>query len=224
MSNLQNNSNVSLSQQFTEELFNPSIDLVIDYSEIFIDDLIQNETLKEVPIIKSVVGLINSGISINKFFFAKKLLSFIREFNTRQIAVEKKKEFQKKINDDSQFRKKATEQIMVCLDRFNDVKKALILANLFKAYIEENISYEKFVFISISMERLHPYSYSFFADLEKVNYKIGHEFKGERDDDAESLLFSSGLAKEGPADWWKGFMLKEEGILLNEFGIKPLIK
>ncbi|WP_031454316.1 hypothetical protein [Flavobacterium chungangense] len=221
MDNLQVSDN-SMSQQFTQELLNPNIDLATDYSEIYIDDLIQNETLKEIPIIKTVVGVIKTGISINKFFFAKKLLSFIREFNSGQIDAEKKDKFQKKINDDSQFRKKSTEQIMVCLDRFNDVKKALILANLFKAYVEEKISYEKFVFISISMERLHPHSYSFFSALEKVNYKIGHEFKGERDYDSESLLFSSGLAKEGPADWWSGFMLKEEGVLLYEFGIKPL--
>ena len=222
MENLPVSSNNSLSQQFTDELLNPSADLAIDYSEIYIDDLIQNETLKEIPIIKTVVGVIKTGISINKFFFAKKLLSFIREFNSGQIDAEKKEKFQNKIKDDSQFRKKTTEQIMICLDRFNDVKKALILANLFKAYIEEKISYENFIFISISMERLHPHSYSFFATLEKVNYKIGHEFKGERDYDSESLLFSSGLAKEGPADWWSGFMLKEEGVLLYEFGIKPL--
>ncbi|MBP4139439.1 hypothetical protein [Flavobacterium geliluteum] len=222
MDNLPVNSNNSMSEQFTKELLNPSIDLVIDYSEIYIDDLIQNEAINEVPIIKTVVGVIKTGISINKFFFAKKLLSFIREFNTGQIDEEKKVKFQQKIYDDPKFRKKATEQIMICLDRFNDIKKSLILANLLKAYVEEKISFEKFVSISISMERLHPSSYSFFISLEEVNYIIGHEFEGNRDYDSESLLLSSGLAKEGPSDWWNGFTLKEEGILLYEFGIKPL--
>ncbi|WP_180904020.1 hypothetical protein, partial [Flavobacterium chungangense] len=99
MDNLQVSDN-SMSQQFTQELLNPNIDLATDYSEIYIDDLIQNETLKEIPIIKTVVGVIKTGISINKFFFAKKLLSFIREFNSGQIDAEKKDKFQKKINDD----------------------------------------------------------------------------------------------------------------------------
>jgi hypothetical protein len=222
MSNLPINSSISISQQFTDELLNPNIDLAIDYSEIYIDDLIQNETLKEIPIIKTVVGIINTGISINNFFFAKKLLSFIKEFNTGQINKKNKINFQKKILEDSKFRKKTTEHIMIYLDRFNDVNKALILANLFKSYVEEKISFEKFVFISVSLEKLHPHSYRFLSDLEKIDYEIGHNFKGDRDYDSESLLFSSGLATDGPADWWKGFKLKEEGVLLYELGIKPL--
>lgn len=224
MSNLPINSNLSISQQFTNELLNPSIDLAIDYSEIYIDDLIQNEALNEIPIIKTIVGFVKAGISINKFFFAKKLLSFIREFNTGKIDKEEKDKFLKKLQEDSKFRKKVTEQIMIYLDRFNDVSKALILANLFKAYVEEKISYAEFEFISISVERLHPNSYSFFEVLESLNYKIGHEFKGVRDYDSESLLFSSGLATDGPSDWWSGFMLKKEGVLLYELGIKPLVR
>lgn len=224
MDNLPISSNNSMSQQFTEELLNPSVDLAVDYSEIYIDDLIQNETLNEIPIVKTVIGIIKTGISINNFFFVKKLLSFIREFNTGKISKDKKEEFQKKILEDSKFRKKVTEQIMVCLDRFNDVNKAIILANLFKAFVDEKISYEKFVFISIAMERLHPHSYSFFAKLEKIDYKIDHKNEDVRDSDSESLLLSSGLATEAPSDWWRGFTLKKEGVLLYEFGIKPLLK
>ncbi|MEO1653143.1 MAG: hypothetical protein AAFU64_06335, partial [Bacteroidota bacterium] len=45
----------NVSKELFDELLNPSFDLSIDYSEIYIDDKIENEALKEIPIIKSVV-------------------------------------------------------------------------------------------------------------------------------------------------------------------------
>jgi len=220
--NLPENNNSGLSKQFTKELLNPSIDLAVDYSEIYIDDLMDNGALKEIPIVKSVVGVIKAGISINQFWFAKKLLTFIREFNTGGLDPEKKLKFQTKINSDDKYRKKVSEQVMVFLDKYLEINKAKISAKLFQAYAEDKITYEQFVSISICLDKLHPDSFKFLVDIEKLNFEIDHEFKGDRNWDAESLILSSGLATE-TSDWWHGFKLKEEGKLLYQLAIKPIL-
>jgi hypothetical protein len=220
--NLLNKNTTSLSSQFSKELLEPSIDLSVDYSEVFIDDLIEDGILKEIPIVKSVVGVIKAGISINQFWFAKKLLTFIREFNTGQIDSEKKIKFQEKINSDLKYRKKVTEQVMVFLDKYLEINKAKVSANLFKAFVEEKLTYDQFISISISLDRLHPESFKFFNEIEKLNYEINHEYEGERNWEAESLILSSGLATE-TSDWWHGFVLKKEGRLLYELAIKPIL-
>lgn len=210
----------SLSKQFTNEMLTPSIDLAVDYSEIYIDDIIDNAVLKEVPIIKSVVGVIKGGISINQFFFAKKLLTFIKEFNTGTIDAGKKEKFTERIQSDDKFRKKVSEKVMVFLDRFIEVNKAKVSANLFKAYVEERITYDQFISINISLDRLHPDAYKFIASLEAMNFQIDHEYEGDRNWEAEALVQASGLSTE-PGDFWHGFQLKEEGRLLYKLGIKP---
>lgn len=213
----------SLSHQFVEELLNPSVDIGVDYSELYIDDFIDNPALKEIPLVKSVVGVIKGGIAINQFFFAKKLLTFIKEFNNGTIDSKKKEKFKERIQSDDKFRKKVSEDIMIFVDRFLEANKAQISANLFKAYVEEKITYEKFISINISLEKLHPDAYRFLASLENLNYEINHEYEGERNWEAEALILSSGLSTE-PGDWWHGFKLKEEGKILFEMAIKPILK
>lgn len=221
--NLPETGKKSLSKQFTDEIIDPSIDLGIDYSEIYLDDLIENETLKEIPIVKSIVGVIKGGIAINQFFFAKKLLTFIKQFNDGTLDSQKKEKFKKRLQSDDKFRKKVSENVMVFLDRFIEVNKAKISANLFKAYVEEKITYDQFISINICLERLHPDAYGFIASLENLNYLIDHEYEGERNWEAEALIHASGLSTE-PGDFWSGFKLKDEGRLLYELGIKPSVK
>jgi hypothetical protein len=221
--NLPETNNGSLSKQFTDEILNPSVDLAVDYSEMYIDDLIDNPALKEVPIVKSIVGVIKGGIAVNQFFFAKKLLTFIKEFNSGTIDPKKKEKFKERILTDDKFRKKVSENIMVFVDRFIEVNKAKISANLFKAYVEEKITYDQFISINISLEKLHPDAYRFLSSLESLNYEINQEYEGDRNWEAEALIQASGLSTE-PGDWWHGFKLKEEGKLLFEMAIKPILK
>lgn len=215
--------NRGLSEQFCKEILDPSLDLGIDYSELFIDDLIENEALSEIPIVKSIVGLIKTGISINQFWFAKKLLTFIKEFNSGDIDQEKKIAFQEKISKDDRFRKKVTEQLMVFLDRHIEINKSKILSNILKAYIEDKITYNNFISIGIYLENLHPDSYWYLKDLEDNNFEINEEFEGKRNFDKESLLLISGIATE-TSSWSSGLVLKNEGRLLYLYGIKPIIK
>lgn len=215
--------NGSLSETFSKEILNPTIDLSIDYSEIYLDDLIENEALKEIPLVKSVVGVIKAGISINQFFFAKKLLSFIQEFNSKTLDPAKREKFQDRILKDHKFRKKVAEQTMVFIDRHIVITKTQVLAQLFSSFVENKISFDQYVSLSISLEKVHPDSFNFLKELSETNFEVSQDKKGDKKFDEQALLLSSGIARETSA-WSHGFIVSEDGKQLYELGIKPIMK
>lgn len=216
----------NISDKLLDEIFSPTLDLSIDYSEIFIDDIIHNEAIKEIPIIKSIVGVIKGGISISQFWFAKKLLIFIREFNSGQIKLEKVQSFKKKLNEDQKLGKRVAEKLMIFIDRNIEIKQTQIIANLFKAYVNQDISFEELNNILITLDKLNPKSFNAFFDLEKIDFTIteqNHKEIGERNFEMESLITNSGFALE-PSVWFHGFSLTQDGTKLFKYGIKPLTK
>lgn len=221
--NLIKNQDNSLGNIFSNELLNPTFDLSIDYSEIFIDDFINNDSLKEIPIIKTLVAFVKTGISINQLFFTKKMISFIKEFNSGDIHSEKLLDFKNKIENDSSFRNNAVEQIMVFNDRFIQLQQSKISAQLLISYVNGFISFEDYINLNIFLERLHPKAYKLMQSIENLNYSIDDTFEGDRDWETESILLSSGLGTE-PGDFWSGFKLSVDGINLHKYGIKPLLK
>lgn len=217
-------SNLGISKTLLNELFNPSLDLSMDYSEIYIDDLIENETLKEIPIVKTVVGVIRGGISINQFWFAKKLLTFIQEFNTGKVDPEKLNSFREKINNDKSFGKKVAERLMVFIDRNIEITQTKITSNLFAAYVNDDIEYEELCNILIALDKLSPKAFVGFFELEKIDFLItekNSDTVGERNWELETLITSTGLGVE-IASWFHGFKLTSEGAKFFEFGLKPL--
>lgn len=218
-----NDGEQSLSKKFTKEILRPTIDLSVDYSEIYIDDLIENEALKEIPLVKSVIGVIKAGISINQFWFAKKLLTFIQEFNSKTIDPEKKEKFQRRIEEDDKFRKKVTEQTMVFIEKHIVLTKTKISAKLFSAFVEEEISFEEFIALNISVEKMHPDSFQFLNELSTTNFEVSQEKNGDKKFDEQALLLSSGVARETSA-WSHGFIVSESGKKLFQFGIQPILK
>jgi hypothetical protein len=182
-----------------------------------------NPALKEIPLVKSVVGVIKGGVAVNQFFFAKKLLTFIQTFNAGTINPGKKRKFQEKINNDDKYRKKVCEQVMIFVDRFIEITKAKISGNVFKAYVEEKITYEQMISINIGLEHLHPNSYAFLEKLSRENYRVDEDNPpADRDHAAEALLQTSGLGASRSV-WSAGFAVTSDGQLLCEYGIKPTL-
>ena len=215
----------SVSKNIFNELFNPTLDLTIDYSEIYIDDFINNEALKEIPFVKSVVGVLKTGITINQFWFAKKLFTFIQEFNKGDIKSEEYNSFRIKLQTDTGFEKKVAEKLMVFIDKHVEITQTKITSNLFRAFVNQQITYQELSDILISLDKLHPKSYNGFFELEKINFVIDDKNNDlvERDYQLETLINNTGLGVETP-QYFHGFELTNEGSKFFEFGLKPLIK
>ncbi len=224
--NLISDANKNISDKLLNELFNPTLDLSIDYSEIYIDDIIENEIIKEIPIVKSIIGVIKSGISINQFWFTKKLLTFIQEFNSGNITSEKIQAFKLKLKSEDKFSKKIAEKLMIFIDRNIEINQTKITANLFKSFVNQSISFEELNNILITLDKLNPKAFNAFFELEKIDFTITEKNKNEienRNKEMEALITNSGFAIE-TSSWFHGFKLTEDGSKLFEYGIKPLLK
>lgn len=213
----------SVSRNIFNELFNPTIDLSIDYSEIYIDDFINNEALKELPLVKSIVGVVKTGVTINQFWFAKKLFTFIQEFNSGNIDDEKFNLFNLKLQKDNRFEKQVAEKLMVFIDQQVEITQTKITSNLFRAYVNGNIDYSELCNILISLNQLHPKLLSSFFEYEKFGFAISGANSKEvgRKHDIEMMIKHTGFAVETP-DYFHGFNLTEEGEKFFKFGLKPL--
>jgi hypothetical protein len=213
----------SFSESFLNEITDTSIDLSIDYSEIYIDDFIDNHIVKEIPIVKSVVGFVKGGIAINQIWFSKKLLTFIKTFNGKSIPFEKLNKFKEKLKSEPEFGKKIAEKLLVYIEKNSEINQTKIIANLFNAYVNEHISIEELNTILLCIDRLNPMTYNEFFRLEAIDFEINEESRKEikRDFLLEDLIVGSGLAAEN-SSWFTGFSLTKEGRKFYLYGLKPL--
>lgn len=143
-----------LNKIFASEIAQTTLDLSIDYSEAVLDDIIEDGILKEIPIIKTVASVISVGIKIRERHFAKKFFTFLREFHSKVITDENLNSFINKFNSDSTYREKITEHILVYNDKFLQIEKSKILANLFLSYVERRIDWDLFSELSECLEKL----------------------------------------------------------------------
>ena len=90
-----------LVENFEKSLFDDSKDIIEDYLEIGIDSIIDNGILKEIPIVKTIVGVLKVGKNVHDRNLLKQTLVFINEFNRNEIRQDKIEEYKKRIENDS---------------------------------------------------------------------------------------------------------------------------
>ena len=90
-----------LVENFEKSLFNDSKDIIEDYLEIGIDSIIDNGILKEIPIVKTLVGVLKVGKTVHDRNLLKQTLVFINEFNRNETRQDKIEEYKKRIENDS---------------------------------------------------------------------------------------------------------------------------
>jgi hypothetical protein len=204
----------SLTKKISEELINPSIDLGVDYAEIAFDNFADAKILEEVPVVKTIVSALKTGVAVKDYFFAKKLLTFLREFHSNKIPADRLTEFQKKLASDQKFKQKTLEYILILNDRFLEIEKSKILANLFSSHIEGKTDWIYFQELSSCLDRIFPRTISILHKLSETDFKM---IRGGELDSVEihATLSSAGLGiqQAGPP-----FTISKMANDLYEFG------
>ncbi|MCC8424218.1 hypothetical protein [Mucilaginibacter sp. UR6-11] len=144
-----------ISDIINEGLINPTIDLTVDYAELALDSFLDNDAIKEVPIVKTIVGLVKGGMKISEIFFAKKLLTFLKEFHNGNFDNQKLQHFKNEFQTNLKYRNKVIENLMIMIERFVDVRKAKIYGNLFNAHAHQLISWDDFVVLSVILDEMN---------------------------------------------------------------------
>ena len=131
--------------EFNNSLVIDSSDIVGDYLELGIDSILENDNLKEIPIVKT---FLSAGIiikNIRERNLIKNLIIFLNELNTGNIDEEKLKKHKEQLNQNSKKAEKELGRILIILEQTIDNLKSAILAKLYKAYINQDIDWDLFV-------------------------------------------------------------------------------
>lgn len=198
----------------SKEIIEKTLDLTIDFAEIGLDQFITNDVLGEIPIIKSLVSFYNIGNSIIDRHNTKKILSFFQEFNSKIINEIKFNQFKHKFNTDQKYQNQVTETIILLNERFLQVEKSKILANLIIAHIEANLSWDELTDITIVLDNIHPKAFLFLEKMSTLEGWTGHDFS---EDIGESLILANGIGYKYGSQLW----ITKTGQELFNFGIKP---
>lgn len=129
---------------FSSSLFDGSKDSIGDIVEIGIDSLLDDGLFKDIPIVNMLVGVKNTYQNIHDRNLLKQTLAFIKQFNSGTIDQNKLIKYKELINSDSKKAEKELGRVLIILNSTVDMEKSQMLANLYKAYINEKIDWNQF--------------------------------------------------------------------------------
>lgn len=207
------NNQLSVIKPVQNELLNPALDLTIDYAEIGLDTFLDNEILSEIPIVKSIVGGGKIVMTIKERHDLKKLLVFFKELQSGEVLEKNLNDFREKFDSNPKYRTKVLETIVLMNERFLDLKKSRVLANLMNAHFEKYLTWNELNDIVAVLDNIHPRGFEFLYEMSKQNW-----FNHNKRQDREPLMYSCGI---GVRDGTK-FSISKLGQDLFNYGIKPI--
>ncbi|MDD4964091.1 MAG: hypothetical protein PHI11_09260 [Gallionella sp.] len=126
---------------------------VFDLAEIALDRNLAEGVLKDVPLVGTLVKLVRARQVISEELFIRKLERFLTGLDT--IAIEDREKLLEKYPDSSDEQKYLGENLLLALERLDDVKKPAILARFFAAYIKSEIDYLTFTRLARALENFN---------------------------------------------------------------------
>lgn len=183
-----------LTDDFKKSLFNDSVDIIGDYLEIGIDSFIEKGILEEMPVVKSIVAVLKIGKNVHDRNLLRQTLTFIKEFNSGNISKDKLVEYKSTIESNPKKCEEELGRVLILLNNYIDTEKSIMLARLYKAYINKNINWNEFCEYSEIINRIFIQDLKILKDIYKgviVDDKGANKFRIER-------LYSTGLIGWNP--------------------------
>ena len=132
-----------------KEIINCEKGLLVDILDADLNLFIDNEFIKEVPIINSIYSIFKLTTTINNAIFMRKLCVFIR--NLPNATEEEKEKFLKKYKKDEE---KFAGKLIEIIDQINDSTKCKYEAKIFEKYFYEVIDYDTFKKFSYALSKI----------------------------------------------------------------------
>lgn len=123
----------------------------MEYLEMGLDSFLNEGTLKEIPIVKTVYAAIKLPISIHNAYNMQKLICFC--YYMKDIAsMERARYVNKAIHEDKHF----GEKLFLTLDKIDDLDKTQMLSNIFRGYAHrDGIDYHTFRRLCLGLEKTY---------------------------------------------------------------------
>lgn len=141
-------------QVVINELKETSLDLTEDYINMGINQLVESELIKELPIVKNLKLLYDVGSFFKHRRFIKNICVFLKEYNYENIDDEKKDKFIQQLEDKKeQYR--IIDFLLLYLESIKEDEKVILFSRLFKKYVLGDIYWEQFRFLSDCLEKVY---------------------------------------------------------------------
>jgi hypothetical protein len=128
-------------------------DAIFDLTEVASDQNLAEGVLKDVPMVGFIVKLARAGQSVSEELFLRKLTRFLADLNA--VPIEEREKLLKQYPDTSDDQRVLGENLLLALERLDDVKKPAILARFFAAYIRSRIDYLTFTRLARALEKFN---------------------------------------------------------------------
>lgn len=200
-------------QKFRDSLALDASEIAQDYVELGIDSIVDNEVIKNIPIVKS---LVSAGKIINSIYernLAKNLLIFLNELNSGNIDKEKLNKHINVLKNPKQSEKELG-RFLIILNQTIDNEKAVLYGKIYKAFINQKIAWDEVIEYTEIVSRL------FIQDLEVLKDLFDNKtiivkdrssiFKIDR-------LYALGIVGFKPKELYPGGGIESYAVL-NELG------
>ncbi|MBW4055501.1 MAG: hypothetical protein HIU83_08860 [Proteobacteria bacterium] len=120
-----------------------------DVSELALDDVLNEGVLKDIPVFGWLIKGYRVVSTVKDRIFLKKIAMFLQGAT---VEIRRKEEFVDKLSDLS-FCQKVGENLILLLDRQDNLEKAFILGKSFAAYLSGSIEYDMFLRLAATIDR-----------------------------------------------------------------------
>src|SRR5690606_30032534 len=109
------------------------VDIGEDLLEKGLDSLLKEGIVKEIQFVKFIIAMHETYITISDKILIKKLVLFLKKLNELPESTINK--FISEINNNSKFKIKVGNKLLLLLDKNDDFEKSVMMAEVFKVYI-----------------------------------------------------------------------------------------
>src|ERR1035437_10047632 len=116
----------------------PLLEAVLENAEALVDSLINDEFLKDIPVVGTAIKLCSAVDSLRDRAFAAKLHKFVLGLGNNHSAVAVK--WRQLVDKSPEDAKRVGETLFMVLERLSDLEKAELLASVFRAHVDDIIA------------------------------------------------------------------------------------
>lgn len=127
--------------------------VLVEYGEAILDSKLEENVLRDVPVLGSVVSVCRVGLGIRERLFGHKLARMVLQL--QDITDQERSEFATLLDQDVKFRDRVLSHLILLVDRLNDIEKATLLGNACRALVLKEISFEQFSRLAEAIDHAH---------------------------------------------------------------------
>lgn len=170
---------MNIQESFDDTLRNSTLpDAMGDVAEVTIDSMLKDGLFKEIPVVKTVVGLAQVGANVHDRLFLKKIIAFLQ--NVDDIDPRERAKIIDQIDNSKKYRLKVGEKLLYILESCADYEGSENVARLFRAFLEGKITYDQYLSSSSIIARLSNFELTLFlksynvADMDQKAQELIH--------------------------------------------------